>query len=454
MTDRDFFDSEAPNARNVAATVLVRVWEEAAYASLALDAELDRHPGLDRRDAALATELVYGVLRTAASLERSIGKHATGDRYRRKPFVRAHMLIAAYSIAFLERVPPFAAVSEAVSAIKSEAGTQVAGFANAVLRKVAGDVPARGTAPLAGSPAESAARMRLARAIADSPPAWLRKALAESLGSGDAAEAFLLADPIPAANLCLRSGRSREEWLVTLREAVPLAEVCAGSLSERCIIVRGAGDPERLPGAGRDWTVQEEGAQLIAMVVGAQPGDHVLDACAGRGGKTMLLAELVSPDGAVDAADRHPNKLARIVSPTVRDRFPIDWSVGSGGLERTYARVLVDAPCTGTGTLRRRPEIAERLGAADPERMAVVQLGIAARVASHLEPGGRMIYAVCSVLRAECEGVVDALAAYGLERCPFDTELGARLAEGGTSFRLLPHVHGTDGYFVASLRKV
>ncbi len=441
ISERNGPSNQPPNARTVAATVLGRVWQDAAYASVALDAELERHPNLDRRDAALATELVYGVLRTTSFLERAIAKHATGDRYRRKLGVRAQMLMAAYSIAFLERVPPFAAVSEAVSAIKAEAGTQIAGFANAVLRKLAGGALERG-------------RAGLDQAIASSLPAWLRGELAESLGSEEAAGLFLLADPIPAASLCLRAGRVRAEWLEILRARVPMADVREGSLSDRCIVVRGGGDPEKLPGANRDWSVQEEGAQVIALAIGAKPGEHVLDACAGRGGKTLLLAELVAPDGAVDAADRHPNKLARIVSPTIRDRFPVDWSVGSGGLERTYDRVLVDAPCTGTGTLRRRPEIAHRLSAADPERMAVVQLGIAARVAEHLEPGGRMIYAVCSVLRAECEGVVAGLAAHGLEPVPFDSELGARLAEGGCSFRLLPHVHGTDGYFVASLRKV
>lgn len=431
-------ERDGVDARSIAATVLVRVWSDGAYASVALDAELERFPQLDRRDAALATELVYGVLRTAGSLERAIARHATGDRYRRKPFVRAHMLMAAYSIAFLERVPPFAAVSEAVQAIKRDAGTQVGGFANAVLRKLAGDP--RG-------------RDGLERALAEAPPAWLRAMLADALGSEASARAFLLADPIPPANLCLRAGRDREHWMDVLREAIPGAAVTPGLLSERCIVVRDGGDPERFPGAGRDWIVQEEGAQAIALAVGARPGDAVLDACAGRGGKTLLLSELVGPDGAVDAADRHPNKLARIVSPAVRGRFPVDWSVGSGEVANTYDRVLVDAPCTGTGTLRRRPEIAERLAAGDPERMAVLQSAIASRVAGHVRPGGRFIYAVCSVLRAECEGVVDGLRSVGLEPCPFDSELGERLATGGTSFRLLPHVHGTDGYFVASLRK-
>lgn len=429
------------DARSIAATVLARVWQDGAYASVTLDAELERHPGLDSRDAALATELVYGVLRTSGWLERAIARHATGDRYRRKAPVRAHMLMAAYSIAFLERVPPFAAVSEAVAAVKRDAGAQVAGFANAVLRKLAGDAALRG-------------RGGLERAIAESPPGWLRAGLADAFGSEEAARAFLTADALPAANLRVRAGRSREEVCQRIASAFPEAEIVAGLVSERCIVVRGAGDPEKLPGIGLDFVVQEEGAQAIALSVGARPGESILDACAGRGGKTLLLAELVAPGGAVDACDRHPQKLAHIVSPAVRERLSVDWTVGSGGLERTYDRVLVDAPCTGTGTLRRRPEIAERLGASDPERMAVVQLAIAARVAERLRPGGRLIYAVCSVLRAECEGVVEGLAEHGLAPASFDCALGDRLASGGTSYRLAPHLHGTDGYFVASFVKL
>jgi 16S rRNA (cytosine967-C5)-methyltransferase len=137
----------------------------------------------------------------------------------------------------------------------------------------------------------------------------------------------------------------------------------------------------------------------------------------------------------------------------VRDRIAVDWTQGSGGASRSYDRALVDAPCTGTGTLRRRPEIAERLSASDPERMASVQLSIALRVGARLKPGGRMVYAVCSVLGAECEGVVAALVKSGLELCPFDSELARSIAGDAPTFRLLPHVHGTDGYFLASLRR-
>ena len=141
----------------------------------------------------------------------------------------------------------------------------------------------------------------------------------------------------------------------------------------------------------------------------------MLDACAGRGNKTGVLARAVAPDGGVDACDSSPSKLERLgedlarLGLRARATFAVDWTVGSGDVRGEYDRVLVDAPCTGVGTLRRRPEIALRREAADLTAKAQQQLAIAARAAEHVRPGGALVYVVCSVLREEGEDVVDAL---------------------------------------------
>jgi 16S rRNA (cytosine967-C5)-methyltransferase len=204
------------------------------------------------------------------------------------------------------------------------------------------------------------------------------------------------------------------------------------------------------------FVIQEEGAQAIALLLGVRAGDRVLDACAGRGQKTSLLTELVGPEGAVWAADLHPKKLEALKlecqrlllpSPTCR---AVDLSVGVADLPGDFDRVLVDAPCTGTGTLARRPEIKERLQPQDPDRLADLQVTIIEQAASRLKPGGRLIYAVCSVLPEEAERVVERVTTT-LEPAPFDApELAGRLPLDRTSLRLLPGAHGTDGYFVAS----
>jgi 16S rRNA (cytosine967-C5)-methyltransferase len=239
----------------------------------------------------------------------------------------------------------------------------------------------------------------------------------------------------------------RDAWVDRLRAAAPEARVEPGRASPLAILVRGGGKPQRLPGFSEGaWSVQEEGSQVAALALGARPGETVLDACAGRGNKTALLARIVGAGGAVDACDSSPAKLERLgdelarVGLRARATFAVDWSVGSGEVTGSYDRVLVDAPCSGIGTLRRRPEIALRRKPDDLGALARAQGAIALQAATHVRSGGTLAYVVCSVLREEGEAVVLSL----LEALPdFDAQ--------GPSFRLLPHIQGTDGYFVAKL---
>jgi 16S rRNA (cytosine967-C5)-methyltransferase len=252
---------------------------------------------------------------------------------------------------------------------------------------------------------------------------------------------------------------ARDAWLAQLSAARPDATFELGRASPRALLARGAGRVESLPGhAEGAWFVQEEGSQLVALSLGARPGEQVLDACAGRGNKTSLLARAVLPGGAVDACDLHTSKLQRLrrelarLGLAPRATFAVDWSAGSGDLTLRYDRVLVDAPCSGVGTLRRRPDLATRRVQEDLAGLAATQLAIASRAATHVRPGGRLVYAVCSVLREECEEVVEALLGSDplLEPAPFDPPEGSALAGEQATLRLLPHLHGTDGYFLAS----
>lgn len=441
--------SATVTGRTLAARVLRRVWEAGAWAAPTLDAELSRHPTLDAREARLATEIVYGVLRTGAELERRVAALAHHQRWRRAAAVRAHLLIAVYSLVALDRVPTYAAVSEAVEAIRREGDERLASFANAILRRIATQLE-RGPRP---TPAELAG---------GAMPPWLAHAFERALGPTPVDYLTGAGLGPPPLGIALFAGEQRDAWLQRLREAAPTAEVQPGTVSPRAINVRGAGDLRRLPGADVAWTAQEEGAQVVALAAGGRPGERVLDACAGRGGKAWALAEAVGPEGAVDAADRLPRKLERMARdggrrPAVRQSYAVDWTVGPGDVPTGYDRALVDAPCSGVGTLRRRPEILQRLEPGDVRRLQALQITIVKAVASRVRAGGRLVYAVCSVLREETEEVVAALAADGaagarLVPCELDSELGRRLAAGRSSLLLRPDVHGTDGYFVASFR--
>jgi 16S rRNA (cytosine967-C5)-methyltransferase len=199
----------------------------------------------------------------------------------------------------------------------------------------------------------------------------------------------------------------------------------------------------------------------VALAVGAREGERVLDACAGRGNKAAILARAVGATGAVDAADLHPQKLTRLVTEMARAgekpraTYAVDWTIGDGGIEELYDRVLVDAPCSGVGTLRRRPEILARRKDGDLGSIAKTQIAIATRAVDRVKPGGRFVYAVCSVLREEAEEIVEALLAArpDLRATPFDSDAARAVAGDAPSLRLLPNREGTDGYFVASFMR-
>ena len=410
------------------------MYRDEAFAAAALDAELKSVPQLDIRDRALATELVYGVLRSEQELLRRLSKLAPRGLPKQRE-VRLHLLIAAYQLLALARVPAFAVVDAAVSQVRHSRASALSGFCNAMLRRMAAADDHPGPEALA----------------LQSAPGWLRQRLEATVGVEEAA-ALLGAGPdgprAPAAVRLVGEG-TLPEWLLA---AAP------GHDALRTRRVK-EGDPRRLEGyvEGR-FVVQEEGAQLVGMALGALPGERVLDACAGRGQKSSLLSEQITESGELWATDLFPQKLQllerdfRRLGLKAPKTAAVDWCLGVGEVAEGFDRVLVDAPCTGVGTLRRRPEILRRLTAEDPARLGALATQILRRASSRARPGGTVIFAVCSVLPEECEAVVAAVS-HELEPMAFPASPLAELAQGATSLRLLPRAHGTDGYFMASLRR-
>jgi len=420
------------SARSVAALAVVRVLRDGAFAAAALSAELDRASNLQERDRALATELLYGTLRMRGALEARLAPFA--PRGLKDVIVKAELLVAAYQLLSLDRVPAFAAVNAAVGAVRGARGPKVAGFANAILRKLA----------------NSGQKLVANEAALDNVAPWLLDALTRSVGAEEA-QALIVPQLEKVVGLRLLSDRPVPQWL---------AASAAGRASPRSRLIQGEGDPRKREGfAEGSFVVQEEGAQAIALSLGARVGERVLDACAGRGQKTSLFAEQVGDTGAVWATDVYPKKLDALQADFERLRLPspqlraVDWTVGVGDVPADFERVLVDAPCTGTGTLRRRPEIAARLQPSDPARLSALAETILRSAITRAKPGGRVVFAVCSVLEEECEALV-ARVLDVLEPAPFDCpELRGILVEGATSFRVGPTRFATDGYFAASFSK-
>lgn len=381
---------KAAPARVVATRVLHRVASKGAWAAPALDAEI-RRARLEDRDAALATEIVYGTLRVLPSVDRTYEGFLSQSGHRLEPLVRAALRAATYQVLYLSRVPVRAAVHDAVAIVRAQRGGRLGGFTNAVLRRVAAARPAAVQPPT---------RMDV--------PDWLAERLVDSLGP-ERTEAFLSARPLPPP-LGLRVRGDRDEIARQIRAAHPRAEVSEGVLGPHILLVRRAGDPRKLPGyAQGELCVQEEGAQVVGLALGAAEGEHVADVCAGRGGKSLLLADAVGPRGQVTALDLHEQKLEHIGRELDRLGIPrervvsraVDLTVGTGSLGKVFDRVLVDAPCSNLGTVHRRPEILLRAGQRHIHRLAALQIAILRHAARLVRPGGVLAYAVCSPAREE-----------------------------------------------------
>lgn len=423
------------SAREVAVQAVIRVLRDGAYGAAALSTELERAQGLAERDRALATELLYGTLRFRTALEARLAPLA--PRGLKDVVVKAELLVAAYQLLSLDRIPAFAAVNAAVNGVRAVRGPQVAGFANAVLRKLS----------------QSGEKLEAGQAARDNVAPWLLDALKDSVGEEEAS-ALVVPQREKVVGLRLLAARPVPEWL----QSSPV-----GKASPRSRLIRGEGDPRKREGyAEGTFVVQEEGAQAIGLLLGARPGERILDACAGRGQKTSLFVEQVGANGSVWATDVYPKKLEALAVELERLQLPpaqvraLDWTVGVGEVPADFDRVIVDAPCTGTGTLRRRPEIAARLQAEDPARLSELAERILRSAATRAKSGGRVLFAVCSVLRSECEDLVMRVSDV-LEPAPFDCpeigQLAKNAPESASELRIGPTSFETDGYFAASFLK-
>jgi 16S rRNA (cytosine967-C5)-methyltransferase len=381
-------------AREVARRVLDRVTKEGAWATPALDGELAR-AGLDERDRRLAAELVYGVLRHRTRIDRALAAHA--DLKKTPPRVLTVLRVAGYQLLFL-RVAPYAAVDDAVAAAKVDS-PKLGGFVNAVLRKVHTHKE---------PPLPSAPRDRLE--VEHSLPRWILDEL-DAAGGLDHVAAF--GEPAPIVARGNRRRTTRESLIEHFRAAGVTATPL--SIAPMALRLEGLGDPARSPSflAGL-WTVQDAGAQLVGHVAAPRAGTRILDACAGVGGKSTHIAELTDDAASIDAADQNATKLgllgetaARLGLSSIR-RHAVD--LLAGDLPEPYDLIVLDAPCTGLGVLRRHPDAKWRLKPEDVARMAALQAQLLDAVIRRLAPGGALVYSVCTFTRAEGPDQIRALA--------------------------------------------
>ena len=379
-------------ARQVAAEVLFRVANDDAWAAPTLDAAL-RDKNLQTRDRNLATAIVYGTLRSQRALDAALEAHFSKKR-RTDRWVQTILQMSAFQILHLRSTAPHAVVDDAVTLVRRRKGARVAGFCNAVLRKVAQARPEQPTLP---------SHMMV--------PPWLHSGLEASLGDEATRALLKIPETGPSIHLHVLNKERRASVANAIARAHPEASVELSAAIPTCIAVSRVGDPRALVSFEEGaFFVQDEGSQWVVQCVDAQPGMHVLDVCAGRGGKTVAIAHRLGAQGRLVATDVHAHKLSQIVDHLSRlkiatpvETVALDASVNLCRIKGDFDRVLVDAPCTGAGTVRRRPEIVSRLKSEDMSRMADLQRRLVVSAAQLVRPGGILVYAVCSPLAEEGE---------------------------------------------------
>ncbi len=450
-------------ARKIAYEVLRRVEAEGAYASDVLHAELDSSVRLD--DAALATELTLGVLRWRGLLDFLL------ERLLKRPVARLDLPVAIalrmglYQLRFLGRIPARAAVNESVELVKRARKTSATSLVNAVLRRATAEAkePAEKFLPAGIPPAE-----RLG--IVHSHPAWLVERWLARFGELETASLLQANNRTPRLSCSVHNAKRRDNILNGLQESGLRLE--PGLLLNAAFAVNG-GSPTRTEVFQRgDISIQDEASQVIPLLLDVRPGDRVLDLCAAPGGKTPTLARSAGKNGLSVAADRHAHRLR-----AMREQFKRldlrETRLVELDAARTlpfaiqFDRILVDAPCSGTGTLARHPEIRWRLKPEQLRELHHLQSALLASALKQLAPGGRLVYSTCSLEAEENDEVVaEALRdSSDVRRVPAREaarSVSTHLAPGVDAkslfdrvgqFHVAPGAYQTDGFFAVLLEK-
>jgi len=444
-------------ARRIAAEVLLRVEQGGAFANLALDGALRAAGALEPREAALATELTYGTLRWQLQLDRALALHSDRPPEELDANVRAALRLSAFELLHHPRVPARAAVDQGVELTRALGAARASGYANAVLRRLS---ETRAPAPLPSREVDPAGHI----AAAHAHPRWMVERWAKWLGFEEA-EKLCAANQqqAPATVRVVRGRATRDEAMRALREA--RIESSAGRYSPDALVLA-PGAPPALDIEGHEqglFQAQDEAAQLVSLYAAPPGGASVLDACAAPGGKSCHLAELGAAE--VLAVDLHARKARQIEEAAQRlglhnvRVLAADATLPLPGDPR-FDLVLLDAPCSGLGTLRRHPEAKLRRTPEDVDRIAQLQARLLDSVSRAVKPGGLLVYAVCTLTPEESdEQVARFLAAHPAFR-PEPPPAGWATARAAVDcldaqgrLLTLPHRTGTDGFFAVRLRQ-
>ena len=437
------------SARETALRVLISCRTNGAWADAALKAQISRD-GLSGADAALCSRLVYGVMQNRMLLDHYIGSYCSQKPDHLQPPLLDILRLGAYQILYLDKIPDSAAVNESVKLAKLFKRAQASGLVNAVLRKI---VQNKETLPeIPQRDAEKYLSIRY------SHPKWLVKRLLNVLGREET-EAYLAANNgVAPLTVQVNPLKTTQAELVAELEAAGVT-VKEHPWVSGCLELSGTGDLTALEEfRNGKFLVQDPAARLVSLIAEIQPGQKVLDVCAAPGGKSFSAAFAMEDQGVVQSCDLHENKLKRIEESAARLGITCVQTAAMDGRSRNeewveaFDTVLVDAPCSGLGIIRKKPDTRYKK-ADDLFTLPVIQAAILDNAAAYVRPGGTLVYSTCTILPEENEQVADAFLAEHPEFSRESFTLPEPVGKTDGQLTLWPQRHDTDGFYICRMKR-
>ncbi|MBQ2087373.1 MAG: 16S rRNA (cytosine(967)-C(5))-methyltransferase RsmB [Selenomonas sp.] len=438
-------------ARELACEVLNEVHEKGAYANVALVKHL-RKANLSDQDRRFATELVYGAVKAGDTLDWILRRYVNRPLKKIPPLIREVLRLGMYQLFYLDKVPPSAACNTAVELAKKYSHAGTVKFVNAVLRTAVRE-PEKAAFP------EGKGKATEGLALKEQHPYWLVKHWVKQFGFDEAEALCKFDNGQPVLSVRTNTLKTNREDLLAALQTAGAAAAASTWTPEGVLITAHGSLDELTPLQDGRCQLQDEGSMLVAHVVDPQPGELIIDCCSAPGGKTTHIAALMNNEGRVVAGDIYEHKLERIaenarrlgidiIEPTLLDAREV-----GDEYEAMADRVLVDAPCSGLGVLRRKPDARWNKSAEEIARLPELQLQILNSAAKALKDGGVLVYSTCTIEPAENQEVV---AKFLADHPEFTLEqTGAFLPQPRQAemVQLYPQRDGTDGFFIARMCK-
>lgn len=442
------------NSRKIA-FITLRDVHKGAYADVALDRSLQK-ANLSDMDRRLVTELVYGSVRRQRTFDFLIDQLATKKSHQQPNDLRTILHLGLYQLRYQQRIPPSAAVNTTVQLAKENGFAGLTGFVNGLLRQY---VRLQETSPdsweLPENPVE-----RLG--ILHSFPDWIVQVWLEELGLDETEKLCEWMNQTPTIDLRINPLRTSTEEVETALASTGILTRRIPHLPQALRLIGSTGSIPNLPGFSEGWwTVQDSSAQLVSYLLDPQPGEVVIDVCAAPGGKTTHIAELIQDNGKIWACDRTASRLRKLQQNAQRlNLHSIQICTGdSRNLPQFYNtgdRVLLDAPCSGLGTMHRHADARWRQTPESVKELSILQGELLSHTANFVKPGGVLVYATCTLHPAENEGIVKNFLAehpnWQIEAPSVDSSYAAYATPQGW-LKVWPHKQDMDGFFMVRLRK-